>query len=129
MISSTHSLKGFQKHAPVLQISDFYVTNVTVSPVMSFFELLNTISIFECYDDLHVWYRMKAYMWASTHESKTYKHTKITCFCRPNVHFRPERIFSLNWHFLFLETNFPKKGILGGKSEKWTSPLNSAYWN
>ena len=101
---------------------------------MAFFELLNTISIFECYDDLHVWYQMKAYMWENmktkhTYESKAYKHTQIICFCIPNVHYRPERLFSLNWHFLFLGTNFPKKGILGGKSEKWISSLNSAYWS
>ena len=65
----------------------------------------------------------------SIHENKTYKHTKIICFCRPTLHFQPERPFSLNWRFLFLGINFPKKDILGRKWKKWTSPLNSAYWN
>ena len=28
----------------------------------------------------------------SIHERKAYKHTKITCFCRPDVHFQWERL-------------------------------------
>ena len=65
----------------------------------------------------------------SIQKNKTHKHTKIICFCRPTSHFQPERLFSLNWRFLFLGINFPKKDILGRKWKKWTSPLNSAYWN
>ena len=44
-----------------------------VSSVKSFFELLNTISIFECCDDLYVWYQTKAYMWANMKPKHTWK--------------------------------------------------------
>ena len=68
-------------------------TNVTITYIMPFFERLNWNSILECSDDLHVWYQMKRYMCCkhekqSIHESKVCKHTKIICFCRPDVHFQ-----------------------------------------
>ena len=68
----------------------------------------------------------------SIHENKTYKHTKIICFCRPTVHFQPERPFSLNWRFFFGGEGgevFPKRIFWVEIGKKWTSPLNSAYWN
>ena len=70
-------------------------TNVTITYIMPFFERLNWNSILECSDDLHVWYQMKRYMCCkhekqSIHESK---HTKIICFCRPDVHFQWEQLF------------------------------------
>ena len=99
-----------------------YATNVTVSSIMPFFRLLNMISVFKCHDDLRVdirWKHTCGQKWKqSIHENKTYKHTKVICFCRPTVHFQPEQAFSLNWHFFFLGINFPKKDILGGKWKK-----------
>ena len=110
-----------------------YVTNVTVSSFMPFFGLLNMISVFECHDDLRVWYQMKAYMWAKMKTKHTWKQNiqayKNYMFLQTHFTLSPERPFSLNWRFLFLGINFPKKDILGRKWKKWTSPLNSAYWN
>ena len=36
---------------------------------------------------------------------------------------------NLSWQFSFLNHIFPKKVIIGGKLEKRTSPVNSAYSN
>ena len=36
------------------------------------------------------------------HESKEYKHTKFICFCRPDVHFQWERLYSpISLHPIF----------------------------
>ena len=50
-----------------------YRTIVTGTYVMPFFEGFNWNSVFECSDDLHVWYRMKAYRCEDMKANDTWK--------------------------------------------------------
>ena len=54
-----------------------YVTNVTITYVIPFFERLNWNSIFECFDDLHVWISDES-IHVRKHESKAYMKAKHT---------------------------------------------------
>ena len=62
---------------------------------MPFFKRLKQNSIFECSDDVHVWYQMKAYMCANVKAKHTWKQNTQTyknhVFLEPDVHLHWEQ--------------------------------------
>ena len=94
--SSTLTPKGFKSHAaPVLKICFWlYVTKIKVTYIMQFFKSLKWNSIFECSDNGHLWYQMKAYICVKMKARHTWKH-KLLCFYRPNVHFQWETFIGI----------------------------------
>ena len=71
---------------------------------MPFFKRLKQNSIFECSDDVHVWYQMKAYMCANVKAKHTWKQNiqtyKNHVFLEPDVHLHWEHALSLLWKVL-----------------------------
>ena len=74
---------------------------------MPFFQRLKWNCIFECSDDVHVWYQMKAYICA--------KMKAIMRFCRTDVHFRWKRFLLFTKSAIFSK---PSSGIVS----------SVAYW-
>ena len=62
---------------------------------MLFFEPLKCSSIFECYDDVEVWYQMKAYMCANMKTKKTWKQS-IQTYKSHMISADPMYVFSEN---------------------------------